>query len=66
MLYKIKNKPLWYKLWAISVALSAVYYLITFFFFEPTPTDRFIEVYALCSIVLDYLFSPKPEEPGGA
>ena len=55
MLKKFKNGPLWYKLWALSVALSAVYFLVKFFFFEPTGFDRFIEAYALVSLVIDYL-----------
>ena len=55
MLKKFKNGPIWYKLWALSVALSAVYFLVKFFFFEPTGFDRFIEAYALVSLVIDYL-----------
>lgn len=64
MLNKIKNKPVWYQIWAISVAASALYFLVKYCFFDPSPTDRFIEVYALGSLVVDYLFfsenSPAP------
>jgi hypothetical protein len=59
MLQKIKNKPLWYQLWAISVAISAIYYLIRHFFFEPSALDRAIEVYALVSLLVDYVVVPK-------
>lgn len=59
MLNKIQGKPIWYKLWAISVALATIYYLIKFFFFEPDTSDRLIEVYALLSLLLDYLIYPK-------
>jgi hypothetical protein len=58
MLYKIKNKPFWYQLWAISVAMAAIYYLIIYFFFTPTSFDKFIEVYALFSLLIDYIFFP--------
>lgn len=59
MLHKFKNGPVWYQLWASSVALSALYFLVKFFFFEATSFDRFIEAYALVSLLLDYLFFPQ-------
>lgn len=30
MLNKIQNKPLWYKFWALSEAIAAVYVLFSF------------------------------------
>ena len=62
MFNKIKNKPLWYQVWAGTVALSAVYYLLKYFLSEPSPTDRFIEFYALFSLLLDYLIFPKEQK----
>lgn len=56
MLKKFKNSSFGYKLWALSVALSAIYFLVKFFFFEPSAFDRFIEAYALVSLLIDYLF----------
>ena len=55
MLKKFKNGPFWYKLWVLSVTLSAIYFLVKIFFFEPTAFDRFIEAYALVSLLIDYL-----------
>lgn len=34
---KFNNRPLWYKIWAISVAISALYFLLKFLVSEPTP-----------------------------
>lgn len=59
MLQKLKNRPLWYKIWAISVGICAVYFLIRVFTTEPTQVDRFINLYALTSILLDYFIFPK-------
>jgi hypothetical protein len=58
MLNKIKGQPLWYKVWAISVLLGAVYFLFKLFFGEPSSYDRFIHAYTLISLVLDYLIFP--------
>jgi hypothetical protein len=59
MLYKLKNRPLWYKLWAISAGICAFYYLIKIMISEPTTADRLIETYALVSVILDYFIFPK-------
>ena len=65
MLTKFTGKPLWYKLWSLSVAICAIYFLIKYFFFEPTKTDQFIQVYALFSILLDYFLFPKQPNAKG-
>lgn len=62
MLTKITNKLIWYKLWAITVAISAFYFLIKYFFFEVTSFDRFLEVYALFSLLFDFILFPKEED----
>jgi hypothetical protein len=59
MLHKIQNKPVWYQLWASSVALAAVYFLVKLAFFEPTAFDRMVEAYALVSLVVDFLTDRK-------
>lgn len=61
MLYKIKNKPTWYKVWAILTLIGALYYLVKVFVsdFEPTPLDRFIHLFVLGSILLDFILFPK-------
>lgn len=59
MLQKLKNRPLWYKIWAISVGICAFYFLIRVFTTEPTQVDRFINLYALTSIILDSFIFPK-------
>ena len=59
MLNKLKNKPRWYQVWAVTVGIGALYYLVRLFFFEPNSLDRFIQVYALGSILLDYFLFPK-------
>ncbi len=59
MLYKIKGKPAWYKVWAVSIALCAIYYLIKLFFFQPTSFDRLLEVYVFLSLLADYFINPK-------
>lgn len=51
MLNKIKNRPLWYQIWAVSVAVAAIYFLVRYFFFEVTSRDQLIEVYALFSLL---------------
>lgn len=56
MLLKIKKKPLWYQVWAVSVAIGAIYVLLKYFLSELTALDRLINVYALVSIFLDTLF----------
>ncbi len=53
MLYKLNHKPVWYKIWALSVAAVALFCLVKYFFFSFTPTDHLIQAYALVSIVLD-------------
>jgi hypothetical protein len=64
MLNKLKNKPLWYQIWALTVAGSAVYYLVKVFFFKPGSFDHLIQVYALVSLLLDYFIFPKDNPDG--
>ncbi len=59
MLHKLNHKPVWYKIWALSVAAVALFCLVKYFFFSFTPTDHLIQAYALVSIVLDMFLYPK-------
>jgi len=62
MLYKIKNKPVGYQIWAVSVAIGVIYFAVKLFLFEATSFDRLIEVYVWFSFLLDYFFFPKKEQ----
>ena len=58
MLQKIRKKPVWYQVWALSAAVGAIYVLLKYFLFELNALDRLINVYALVSILLGTLFFP--------
>lgn len=62
MLRKIKNKPMWYRFWFLSVVVAAIYALVKMVFLEPTALDHFIQAYALLSIVLDMVLFPENQE----
>jgi hypothetical protein len=55
MMDNIRKKTIGYQIWATSVAISAVYFLIKLCFFDITPFDRAVEVYALISLVINYI-----------
>ena len=63
MLRKIKGKPFWYKLWAIIVALAAVFVLLKFFF-SLIHIGQFgswhwlLMVFVHISLLLDYFIYP--------
>jgi len=59
MLNKTKNKPAWYQVWAATVAFAAFYYLFKYLFFEPSAFDKMLSVYALMSLLADYVVFPK-------
>lgn len=63
MLKKIKGKPFWYKLWAIIVALAAVFVLLKFFFSlihigQFGSLDYVFMVFVHISLLLDYFLYP--------
>ncbi len=63
MLRKIKGKPSWYKLWAIIVALAAVFVLLKFFFSlihigQFGSLDYVVMVFVHISLLLDYFLYP--------
>lgn len=49
----MKNKPLWYKVWAIALAVGAIYSLIKYFFFALNDFDRYIQAVVLMSLLID-------------
>jgi hypothetical protein len=58
MLYKIKNKPLWYRIWGISVAMSALcgLYLLCL---DTTPKFFYVcLLYTFGSVLLDSFLFP--------
>lgn len=59
MLNKTKNKPVWYQVWTTTVAFAALYYLFKYLFFELSSFDRLLSVYALVSLLVDYIVFPK-------
>ena len=58
MLNKLKGQPLWYQLWAISVALSAIYCLGIWLTGTLSSFDRFLQLFVFGSIVVDFLLFP--------
>ena len=64
MLRKMKNKPIWYKLWATTAGIAAFYCVIDFFFFDERsvlfPT---INLYTIASVLLDMLIFPVDQQP---
>jgi len=58
MLLKMKNKPIWYKIWAISTLVGAVYYAIKHFFFESTSFDLFVFLIVIFSLLIDLFLFP--------
>jgi hypothetical protein len=60
MLKKIKGRPLWYKIWAISVAIAAIYVLIGIFTEEGlSKFGYFLMFFTHASILLDLYFFPQ-------
>ena len=63
MLRKIKGKPFWYKLWAIIVALAAVFVLFKLFFSlihigQFGSYDYVLMAFVHISLLLDYFLYP--------
>jgi hypothetical protein len=58
MLYKLKSKPTWYRIWAITVALAAFYFLYSFTRGSISTLEYGLAVYAFGSLVADQLLFP--------
>ena len=69
MLRKIKGKPFWYKLWAIIVALAAVFVLLKLFFSlihigQFGSVDYVLMVFVHISLLLDNFLYPSDKNIG--
>jgi hypothetical protein len=65
MLNKLAGKPIWYRIWAITVALAAIY-LVARLLLEP-PLSRFdyaMMFYTHVSILLDMWLYPRGKRAG--
>ena len=61
MLNKIQGRPLWYKIWACTAAIVAVYVLMKVFVtnFELTSFDYLLMVFTHASILIDLYCFPE-------
>jgi len=70
MLRKIKGKPFWYKLWAIIVALAAVFVFLKLFFSSLLHIGQFgsldyvLMAFVHISLLLDYFLYPSDKKIG--
>lgn len=62
MLSKLQNRPLWFRLWALSVYFSLFNYLIKLLSSEPTQIDSLIYLYAMVSLVVYRYMLPEEED----
>ncbi|MBN8677242.1 MAG: hypothetical protein J0M29_03400 [Chitinophagales bacterium] len=53
MLQNFTSKPVWYRIWAITVAIAAVYFLIRYILGPLGTVDYALATYALGSLLVD-------------
>lgn len=56
MFQNFSSKPVWYRLWAITVAAAAVYFLVRFIMGPLGTIDYALATYALGSLVVVRIF----------
>ncbi|HLP92933.1 MAG TPA: hypothetical protein VK168_02810 [Saprospiraceae bacterium] len=53
MLQHFTSKPVWYRIWAITVAIAAIYFLVRYIIGPLGSMDYAVATYALGSLVVD-------------
>jgi uncharacterized membrane protein len=63
MLTKLNGRPLWYKAWAVSVAVAAVFMLFRLFSSDGLGrVDYAVMVFVHVSILLDFVLFPTQKD----
>ena len=59
MFQKFTSKPVWHRLWAVTVAAAAVCFLVRYIIGPLETVDYTLATYALGSLVADRMISPR-------